>query len=122
MKGLQLYIPDRDALPGSNVSTEMIRAMEKSRKIIIVLSNSFLRSPHCKEQADLAGRESFGRKYYQPHGIMILVRERLDEEAIRAPFTSLLTENVVDAQSSNERRINRVWQQIRNFISQPTYE
>ncbi|XP_067937203.1 toll-like receptor 3 [Watersipora subatra] len=119
---LKMYITDRDSLPGSNVYTEMIRAMEKSRKIIIILSNSFLRRPHCKGQVDLAGRESFGRKYYQPHRIMVLVREKLDEKAIKAPFTSLLTENVVDAQATNEQRIKRTWQQIRKFIAQPTFE
>ncbi|XP_067937206.1 toll-like receptor 13 [Watersipora subatra] len=119
---LKLYITDRDALPGSNVYTEMIKAMEKSRKIIIVLSNSFLRRPLCKGQADLAGRESFGCNYYQPHRIMVLVRDKLDEEAIKAPFTSLLTENVVDAQATSEQRIERTWQRIRKFIAQPTFE
>ena len=54
-ESLKLYIHDRDALPGTHVFTEMITAMEKSRKIILVLSNSYLRSPQCKGQADLAG-------------------------------------------------------------------
>ena len=43
-----------------------------------------------------AGRESYGRSQYQPNRIMVLVREELDEEAIKSPFTSLLTENVVN--------------------------
>ncbi|XP_067937204.1 toll-like receptor 3 [Watersipora subatra] len=119
---LKLYITDRDVLPGSNVYTEMIKAMEKSRKIIIVLSNSFLRRPRCKGQADLAGRETFGCNYYQPHRIMVLIREKLDEEAIKAPFTSLLTENVVDAQATSEQKIERTWRRIRKFVAQPTFE
>ena len=44
----------------------------------------------------ISGRESYGRKFYQPNRILVVVRERLDEEAIKAPFTSLLTENVIN--------------------------
>ena len=53
---IKLYIHDRDSLPGAEIFTEMIKAMEKSRKIILVLSNSYLRSSQCRGQADLAGR------------------------------------------------------------------
>ena len=53
-----MYIHDRDALPGTHIFTEMITAMEKSRKIIIVLSNSYLKNPRCKGQADLAGESN----------------------------------------------------------------
>ena len=52
----KLYIHDRDALPGTPVFAEMIKAMDKSRKIILVLSNSYLQSPQCIGQADLAGK------------------------------------------------------------------
>ena len=44
----------------------------------------------------LTGRESYGRKVYQPDRILVLVREELAEEAIEAPFNSLLTENVIN--------------------------
>ena len=56
---IKLYIHDRDALPGTPVFTEIITAMEKSRKIILVLSNSYLMSQQCKGQADLAGGDNF---------------------------------------------------------------
>jgi len=52
---LKLYISDREALPGSHKYTEMLLGMEKSRKIIIVLSNEFLGDAECRGQADLAG-------------------------------------------------------------------
>ncbi|XP_067936562.1 uncharacterized protein [Watersipora subatra] len=122
MTGLKLYIADRDALPGCNVYTEMIRAMEKSRKIIIVLSNSFLRRPNCKGQADLAGRESYGRKDYQPNRILVVKREELDEQCITAPYNSLLTETSVKMHSSNEKKIKRSWERIRKFLAKPKYQ
>ena len=53
-----MYIHDRDALPGTQIFTEMITAMEKSRKIILVLSNFYLMSQQCKGQADLAGESN----------------------------------------------------------------
>ena len=54
-----------------------------------------LKLQHCRFKT-IAGRESYGRRYYEPNRIMVLVREELDEEAIKSPFTSLLTENVVN--------------------------
>jgi len=42
-------------------------------------------------------------KFYQPNKIIVLVIERLNEDAVEPPFTSLLTENVVDV---------RIWQYI----------
>ena len=56
---IKLYIHDRDSLPGTEIFTEMIKAMEKSRKIILVLSNSYLRSSQCRGQADLEGRSHY---------------------------------------------------------------
>lgn len=44
----------------------------------------------------LPGRESYGLKFYQPNRLIVLTIERLDENAVKAPFTFLLTESVID--------------------------
>ena len=50
---MNLYIVDRDSHVGSPRYTEKCRAIEESRKIIILLSNSYLASPSCLSEADL---------------------------------------------------------------------
>ena len=42
-----------------------------------------------------------GQECYQPNRILVLVLEELNEEAIKAPITSLLTENVINVVSDN---------------------
>ena len=49
-----MYVVDRDSLAGSPKYTERCRAVESSRKIIILLSNSYLANPTCLSEADLA--------------------------------------------------------------------
>ena len=159
---------DRDSAVGSRKYTEKCRAVEESRKIIILLSNSYLGNPSCLAEADLiAGNYSTKRFYfltsqllrwlsvsvlmtifiylysycfsislyiatktkllepdfpsikvlfilhyifqgyqridgqecYQPNRILVLVMEELNEEVIKPPITSLLTENVINVVS-----------------------
>ena len=52
---LRVYIHGKDDVPGSPVYSSLIDALERSRKIVIVLSNSFLKSEKCRGLADLAG-------------------------------------------------------------------
>lgn len=60
---LQLYSTEMDSVPGSGVYTSLVSALEKSRKIIIVLSNSFLRNEKCLGEVDMAGERVLFVKY-----------------------------------------------------------
>ena len=42
------------------------------------------------------GHEAYGQEFYQPNRILVLVKERLDEERIKVPITAMLTETVID--------------------------
>ena len=53
---MRVYIHGKDDVPGSPVYSSLIDALERSRKIVIILSNSFLKSDKCRGFADLAGR------------------------------------------------------------------
>ena len=55
---MKVYAVDRDSLGGSAKHTERCRAIENSRKIIIVLSNSYLANPTCLSEADLLAGNS----------------------------------------------------------------
>ena len=57
-KDMKLYVVDRDSVIGSPRYTEKCRAIEESRKIIILLSNSYLANPSCLAEADLVAGEN----------------------------------------------------------------
>ena len=52
---LNLYIHDRDSNVGAVHHEERVSAMKRSRKIIVVLSNSYVNSSECQGEASLAG-------------------------------------------------------------------
>lgn len=56
-KVLKLYVYHRDMTPGALRDVEVTEAMAKSRKIIILMSNSYIKSGECKFEAGLS-RES----------------------------------------------------------------
>ena len=53
----------------------------------------------------IVGHESYGREVYQPNRILVLVREHLDDNFIQPPFSSLLTENVIDVSTACQENI-----------------
>ena len=54
-ENLNLYIHDRDSNVGAVHHEERVSAMKRSRKIIVVLSNSYVNSSECQGEASLAG-------------------------------------------------------------------
>ena len=46
-------------------------------------------------------KECFGEEFYQPHKILVLVKEALDEGVLDKPITSLLTETVINVSAIN---------------------
>ena len=51
----KVYLAARDTLPGSYRFETLCEVMRQSRKIIIVMSNSFLNSSECMAEAAFAG-------------------------------------------------------------------
>ena len=50
-----MFVHHRDATVGAPHHTEMCEVLASSRKVIIVLSNSYMESSRCRGEADLAG-------------------------------------------------------------------
>lgn len=55
----RLFVRDRNAEIGALRYTEISQVLAKSRKVIIVLSNSYLENNQCRGDADLAGLQCF---------------------------------------------------------------
>ena len=51
-----LYVYHRDMMPGSIKHEERLTAIRKSRKVIVILSNSYVTSSECQGEANIAGK------------------------------------------------------------------
>ncbi|XP_046551152.1 toll-like receptor 4 [Haliotis rubra] len=70
---LTLCIHERDFIPGQYIVDNIVTSMEKSNKVILVLSNNFSESPWCQFELTLAQK----RAMEQDHGYLVVIR--LDE-------------------------------------------
>ena len=59
--GFICWYRDRDMVAGHTYAATIIKCIEQSIKIIVILSESFLESPRCKYDLDLALEECFSR-------------------------------------------------------------
>ena len=55
---IRCYIHDRDSEIGTEKYTELCQAVEDSRKLVIILSNSYLANPSCLNEANLLAGKS----------------------------------------------------------------
>ena len=86
----RLCIHDRDFIPGSSIEDNIVRAIENSRKTILVLSESFLTSDWCKFEFQMARMESDdkGRNL-----IIAVMLEPLPTEKISKSLRMLIRKN-----------------------------
>ncbi|KAH9374061.1 hypothetical protein HPB48_005330 [Haemaphysalis longicornis] len=84
---LKLCVYDRDFLAGRNISECILDSIKHSRKIILVLSNSFLQSPWCKFETDLA---QYTLLEENRDAFILLKISRLDETLLSPKLNYLL--------------------------------
>lgn len=78
-----MYIKPRDSTTGELEYLARQHAVDKSRKIIIVLSNSYICSAKCLEDAEfLLGQKMLSSQVYQPDRVITILREELVEDNI----------------------------------------
>ena len=56
--GLSLCLHDKDFLPGSYIAENILQAIRKSRKMVIILTNEFLQSKWCMYEFNMARMEN----------------------------------------------------------------
>lgn len=84
---LKLCVYDRDFVAGRNISECILESIKQSRKIILVLSNSFLQSPWCKFETDLA---QYTLLEENRDAFILLKISRLDETLLSPKLNYLL--------------------------------
>lgn len=88
---LKLCVYDRDFIAGRNISECILDSIKHSRKIILVLSNSFLQSPWCKFETDLA---QYTLLEENRDAFILLKISRLDETLLSPKLNYLLKTRV----------------------------
>ncbi|XP_067135824.1 toll-like receptor 2 type-1 [Centruroides vittatus] len=85
--GLKLCIHDRDFLAGRNVTQNIIDSIDKSRKIVVLLSNCFMKSEWCMLEIHLAQHRLFEDKR---DDLILIKMEKLNKDLIKNPIPYLL--------------------------------
>lgn len=79
-RGLEVWDPGRDVLPGDNWAAEVARALEESEAMVVLLTPHSIDSPHVRRDMEYA----LGAKNYSNRLIPVVVggAEHLPEERI----------------------------------------
>ena len=68
-RGLEVWAPDRDLLPGDNWAGETVRALEESEAMVVLLTPAAASSPYVKREIEYA----LGGKNYSNRPIPVVV-------------------------------------------------
>ncbi|XP_023215765.1 uncharacterized protein LOC111618453 [Centruroides sculpturatus] len=111
--GLKLCVHDRDFLAGRNVTQNIIDSIDKSRKIVVLISNCFMKSEWCMLEIHLAQHRLFENK----RDDLILVKmEKLNKDLIKKPIVYLLKTRICLEWPSMEGSQIFFWRRLKTVI------
>ncbi|CAH1778801.1 unnamed protein product, partial [Owenia fusiformis] len=119
--GYNICVDDRNFRPGSYLSDIIVESISKSNKIILVISQNFLRSGWCKFEMNLARGELATRG----RDCLILIlkepEELLPPELITPTLRSLLDTRVYLVWSEEEDRKLLFWRKLQDALGEPRF-
>ena len=98
---MHIFQNQHNTLPGISVIFEILIQYAERKKYVKMFD---CRPPQCF-LLPFAGHGAYGSKVYQPNRILILIRESLEEDSIRSPFSSLLCEATMDVSQNHKHMI-----------------
>ena len=106
----RLCIHDRDFIPGVSIEDNIVRAIENSRKTILVLSQKFLTSGWCEFELQMARMESFdkGRNL-----IVAVMLEPVEIEKMSKSLRLLIRKNTYIEWFEDPGNRNNFWEKMR---------
>ena len=109
----RLCIHARDFTPGSPIEDNIVRAIENSRKTILVLSESFLTSEWCEFELQMARMESFdkGRNL-----IIVVMLEPLKIENMSKSLRLLIRRNTYIEWFEDPNNRANFWKKLRRAL------
>ncbi|CAH1772971.1 unnamed protein product [Owenia fusiformis] len=120
--GYNICVDDRNFRPGTYLSDIIVESISKSNKIILVISQNFLRSGWCKFEMNLARGELATRG----RDCLILIlkepKELLPQELITPTLRSLLDTRVYLVWSEEEDRKLLFWRKLQDALGEPRFK
>ena len=109
----RLSIHDRDFTPGVPIEDNIVRAIENSRKTILVLSQKFLTSGWCEFELQIARMESFekGRNL-----IIVVMLEPLKIENLSKSLRLLIRRNTYIEWFEDPNNRANFWEKLRRAL------
>ena len=103
----RLCLHQRDWLAGREISENIAESIEKSRKVIVVLSNSFPQSHWCRRELDMANHRR----------LILVLLETISAENQTATLRNLLTKHTY--LEWNERAQETFWRVLKKALRRP---
>lgn len=75
---VRLCVYDRDFIAGRPISECILESIRVSRRVILVISNAFIRSPWCRYETDLAAHHSSLNLRGRTDGLVLIKLEQLE--------------------------------------------
>ena len=109
---IKLCLSDRDFVPGESIQQNIIEKTEASRKVILVLSDNFLRSEWCKMELEIAHMHGLDR------GLNILVPIMLSPltEDLPCCLNWHIRRNTYIEWEENSSETNEFWNRLRRAV------
>lgn len=111
---MKLCIYERDFLPGREISSCILESISKSRKIILILTNSFVKSQWCLWELHMAQYMLVENKR---NDLVIILLEELDQKEVEPMLQYLITTRIYLAWSDDPRQQEVFWTKLRAIIS-----
>ena len=110
----RLCLHQRDWLVGREISENIVESIEKSRKVIVVLSNSFAKSRWCQIELAMANNRCLG---HRRKSLILVLLETISPENQTATMRCLLTTQTY--LEWNEREEERFWKALKKALRSP---
>ncbi|XP_067004196.2 toll-like receptor 2 type-2 [Anabrus simplex] len=117
----RLCLHDRDFLLGTHITRNIVHAIDKSRRTVIVLSNAFLKSRWCRWEVDMANN----RLLEESRNFLVLIElEPLDHSKIPRHVKMLMaTRTYLEwPRDNNERTLQHVRKRLTKALGKSIFQ
>ena len=114
MNRVKLCVYDRDFIAGRPISECILESIKTSRKVILVISNNFIRSPWCRFETDLAHNTLVDQNR---DGLIMIKLEEIDTSLVAPQLHFLLKTRIYLQWSINSPKEEEVfWKKLRRAL------
>uniref|UniRef100_A0A3Q1GW28 TIR domain-containing protein n=1 Tax=Anabas testudineus TaxID=64144 RepID=A0A3Q1GW28_ANATE len=116
----RLCIHERDFMPGKWIIDNIIENIESSRKVIFVLSRSFVNSEWCNYELYFAQQKAMGKTFSD---VILVVKEPIDPRSLPSKYCRLKKMLSTKTYLEWPQQVNQqafFWLQLKSVLGKPT--